>query len=101
MGAAAVIVTDNSKDFPKGSLAPFSVRALTADEFLSELLQPDTADIAMAALSQQASFHDWTLPELLALLAQTSSARRPIAPNYVSKIEGHLGIGRASTSPES
>lgn len=99
--SAAVIVTDNSKDSPKGSLAPFGVKALTADEFLSELLQPDTADIAMTALSQQASFHDWALPYLLAMLGHTSSGRRPIAPSYVSKIEDHLGIGRAPTSPES
>lgn len=99
--SATVIITDNSKDFPERSLAPFSVRALTADEFLSELLQPTTADIARAALNQQASFHGWTLPDLLALLGHISSERRPIAPNYVSKIEDHLGIARAPTSPES
>lgn len=99
--SAAVIVTDNSKDFPKGSLAPFGVKAQTADEFLSELLQPDTSDIAMAALSQQASFHGWSLPDLLALLGHTSSRSSAIAPNYVSKVERHHGIRRASSSPES
>ncbi|MCC5994764.1 MAG: PIN domain-containing protein [Oceanicaulis sp.] len=48
-GGAGLIVTGNLKDFPAASLAPFGLRALDADAFLTGLFEQDP-DQAVSAL---------------------------------------------------
>ncbi len=50
-GRAAVIVTDNLKDFPKEMLAPYGIEARSADDFIADCIEVDMAS-AMAALDR-------------------------------------------------
>lgn len=47
--SAQVIVTDNLKDFPSDTLAPFDIDAISADEFISAAIELDRLT-AIAAL---------------------------------------------------
>ncbi|HMJ95777.1 MAG TPA: hypothetical protein VK486_07985, partial [Thermoleophilaceae bacterium] len=58
----------------------------TPDDFLTSLLDDTTTDAAMTALRRHASFHAWTVPELLTLLATAKQDRPAIAPEYVKRI---------------
>lgn len=49
MTKAAVIVTDNLKDFPKETLAAYEIEAISADDFLADCIDLGKAE-ALAAL---------------------------------------------------
>lgn len=48
VGRAQVIVTDNLKDFPKGSCSPYGIEAQSCDEFLTHCLHIDPVKVASA-----------------------------------------------------
>ena len=50
VSGAKRLVTENLKDFPKNSLAPFNVTALSTDHFLHDLLSQDP-DIGLKVLT--------------------------------------------------
>ena len=49
--AAEVIVTDNLKDFPRATLRPHGIEALSADEFVLRVIE--TAPVQVAAIVKQ------------------------------------------------
>jgi len=82
------VVTANLKDFRPQDTRPHGVEALSTDDFLTNLLDDEQAiDLCTAALAQQASFHGWTINQLLALLGQPSERRPAWLPRYVHLYE--------------
>jgi predicted nucleic acid-binding protein len=61
---AHAIVSDNVKDFPHESLAPYALECLTADQFLKHQyhLNPDAF---ISVLAEQASDIGWSMPQLI------------------------------------
>lgn len=51
---ASVIVTFNLRDFPAETLAPYGIESQHPDEFVSNLLDLDTASVVSAAQQQRA-----------------------------------------------
>jgi len=49
---ANVIVTENSKDFPENYLNTYDIEVLSADEFLSRLIDIDKATVQAALAAQ-------------------------------------------------
>ena len=85
---AQVIVTDNLRDFPPETLAPFGIAALSADAFLARLFVID-AEVMVALLGEQAA--SYRLPprspsEVLQRLAI-------FAPRFVELVRGEMGTG--------
>jgi predicted nucleic acid-binding protein len=91
---ATVVITTNVRDFAGADTAGLGVAAQTPDQFLTSLLDNITLDAVMAALRAHASFHGWTVTELLQLLATARSDRPAVAPNYAKRITELTGIGR-------
>jgi hypothetical protein len=91
---ATVVITTNVRDFAVDTI-DFDVVPRTPDDFLTSLLDATTADAATAALREHASFHGWSVPELLTLLKATTPDRQAIAPNYAKRIAALKG-GAAS-----
>lgn len=52
-GGAGTIVTSNLRHFPAAALAPYDLRAISPDEFLSDLLEREPDEI-LEVLNQQA-----------------------------------------------
>ena len=77
-----VIVTYNTKDFQRDSLAPYSVVAQGPTTFLKNLYELDPAAV-VGALTRQASAIDETLPQLLTRL-------RLNVPGFVAMLEEAL-----------
>jgi hypothetical protein len=88
---AGTIVTTNVRDFAPEDIRPLGVVALTPDEFLTSLLNARTADAALAALQRHATFHGWSLAELLTLLSTADGGRTAIAPQYAGRIRALIG----------
>jgi PIN domain len=78
-----IIVTYNSKDFPRSSLAPYSIVAQGPTTFLRNLYELDSATV-LQALKRQAAAIDQTLPDLLSKL-------RVNVPGFVTTLEESLG----------
>lgn len=93
--SASVVITGNTKDFASGDTTPWRVRALTADEFLLEQLDADTVDAVTAAFGEQASFLDVEVPQLLALLGDSTDRRQAFLPQFVAAYEVKSGTRRA------
>jgi predicted nucleic acid-binding protein len=85
---ATVVITTNIRDFAVEAAAGLDVAPQTPDDFLTSLLDDATVDAAMAALREHASFHGWTVAELLTLLASESPERPALAPTYAARIQG-------------
>lgn len=83
---ATVVITTNIRDFAVDDAAGFGVVPKTPDDFLTSLLDDTTIDAAMTAIREHASFHGWTVAELLQLLATGTLDRPAITPNYVKRI---------------
>lgn len=96
---ASVVVTTNVRDFAPGASRGPDVAAQTPDGFLTSLLDRTTADAAMSALQQQANFHGWTVPRLLALLATERTDRPALAPSYVQHITALTGVDASEQAP--
>lgn len=92
---ATVVITTNVRDFAVDAV-DFDVVPQTPDDFLTSLLDATTADAATAALREHASFHRWTVPELLTLLKTTTPERQAIAPNYAKRIAALTGEAASS-----
>jgi hypothetical protein len=74
-----VIVTYNIKDFPRASLAPYSISAQGPSTFLKNLYELDPVRV-MQTLLRQAAAIDQTLPFLLSKL-------RANVPGFVAMLE--------------
>lgn len=96
---APVVVTTNIRDFVVYDAAEFRIAPQTPDDFLTSLLDENSCDSAMGALERQATFHDWTVPQLLALLAAVRADRPAVAPRYVQRISKLAGITVAPSPP--
>lgn len=83
---ATVVITTNVRDFAVESASGLRIAPQTPDDFLISLLNDTTVDAAVAALREHASFHGWTVPELLKLLATETPSRAAISPNYVKRL---------------
>jgi hypothetical protein len=81
------VVTANLKDFRPQDTGPHGVEALSADAFLTKLLDEQAVELCSAALANQADFHDWTLKQLLELLGQPGEHRPAWLPQYVCRYE--------------
>jgi predicted nucleic acid-binding protein len=81
------VVTANLKDFRPQDTGPHDVEALSADAFLTKLLDEQAVELCSAALANQADFHDWTLKQLLELLGQPGEHRPAWLPRYVCRYE--------------
>lgn len=70
---ASVIVTENLKDFPEDALAPFGITAMTADAFVSGLLEADPEAVVAAIAADRAGLRNPPLdvPTYLAALAES------------------------------
>lgn len=71
------IVTANLRDFPAEGLAPYGLRALSADQFLLTLLAQNPSAVREAVQIQQSRYRNppLTLEDLLAQLAKQGAAR--------------------------
>jgi hypothetical protein len=74
-----VIVTYNMKDFPRASLAPYSISAQGPSTFLKNLYELDPVRVMQTMLRQAAAI-DQTLPFLLSKL-------RANVPGFVAMLE--------------
>lgn len=83
---ATVVITTNVRDFAIDDAAGFRVAPQTPDAFLTSLLDDTTIDMALGALREHASFHGWTVPELLELLGTATPDRPAITPGYARRI---------------
>lgn len=83
---ATVVITTNIRDFSVDDAAGFRIAPQTPDDFLASLVDDTTIDAAMTALHDHASFHDWTVAELLQLLVDESPDRSALAPTYAARI---------------
>jgi predicted nucleic acid-binding protein len=63
---ANAIVTDNTRHFPRKSLAPYDLECLSADEFLEHQYHLDP-DAFIDVLRDQAADVNFTLPHLISL----------------------------------
>jgi predicted nucleic acid-binding protein len=81
------VVTANLKDFRPQDTGPHGVEALSADAFLTKLLDEQAVELCSAALANQADFHDWTLKQLLELLGQPAEHRPAWLPQYICRYE--------------
>jgi predicted nucleic acid-binding protein len=85
---APFVVTANLKDFRPQDTRPYGIEALSADAFLTQLLDDEQAvELCSAALAHQANFHGWTLPQLLALLGRSHATHAAGLPQYVRQYE--------------
>jgi PIN domain len=90
------VVTANLKDFRPQDTRPRGVTALSPDAFLVRLLDDEQAtELCSAALTHQAGFHGWTLPQLLALLGQPGEHGPAWLPRYVHQYEKLSGVPSA------
>lgn len=78
---AGIIVTDNSRHFRDGALAPLGLRAVTADEFLTTLFASYPDDVLRAITNQLAVYRrpPVTFDELLAKLDRN-------VPHFVAQV---------------
>jgi PIN domain len=87
---AEIIVTYNTKDFPRSSLAPYSIIAQGPTTFLRNLFELDPAAVPLA-LKRQAAAIDQTLSTLLSKL-------RVNVPGFVTTLEEALGKSETEES---
>lgn len=55
--SAAVIVTDNIADFPQPKLTPHKIKAISADEFIADIVELDPAEALSALKRMRQRFH--------------------------------------------
>ena len=82
---ADIIVTSNRSDFPKDSLEPYQIKAVSPDEFLVELEELYGEGKLVNILQQQADDIDLNLDILLEKLRQNG------ANNFIKIISESLG----------
>jgi predicted nucleic acid-binding protein len=87
---AEVIVTYNTKDFQRESLAPYSITAQGPSTFLKNLFELDPVAV-IGGLTRQASAIDQTLPQLLNRL-------RLNVPGFVTTLEEALSLPGGESS---
>jgi predicted nucleic acid-binding protein len=80
---AKVIVTDNLKDFPENSLAPFDIEVQTPDEFLLYLYDLDQERVANIIIELNASYRK--RPEPLSQTIARLSKTVPIFSDQISR----------------
>ena len=85
-------MTANLKDFRPQDTGPHGVEALSADAFLTKLLDEQAVELCSAALANQADFHDWTLKQLLELLGQPGEHRPAWLPQYLLVCAEYLRV---------
>ena len=85
-GGASVIVTQNLKDFPEATLAPFNIAAVHPDDFITGLVASDPGPVvvALAADRERLRHPPMTVAEYLvglerAGLRLTAATLRPFA----------------------
>ncbi len=96
---ATVVVTTNVRDFAAADTQPLGITAQTPDQFLTASLDASTLDAALDALRQHASFHRWSVPELLALLVADGPDRPALTPDYVRRMTELTGVKPAGETP--
>jgi len=79
---ANAILTENTKHFPDGSLAPYGVETITADNFLIHQYHFDKNQV-LTILEQQATKIKVEVPELLTKLSVN-------APKFCTLVSGSL-----------
>lgn len=69
---AAIVVTDNLRDFPASALAPHNVEAQSADEFLTSLIELDGDRMVAIVVEQARDRHrpPKTAQQMVAVLAK-------------------------------
>ena len=84
-GSAQLIVTNNTRDFPRSALDPYNIERKTADEFLIDLLGFDSHLVisAIQAMTAQKTRPPMTKLEMLQRIAKS-------APNFASAVLVHL-----------
>ena len=83
---AAAIVTNNVKDFPPASTAPYRIAVVTADEFLIDQLDFEPG-VVMRVLEQQSAAHRRPPYEVHGLL---SYLERAGVKNFAGEARRHL-----------
>lgn len=103
VSGAGLVVTNNLKDFKPADVAKVIQRAISADEFLSELLV--RAPVALrTAIKQQVAHmrntdHQWTIEELLGRLAGLGDGD-PLAPVFAEAAANAWGIKPVAPPPK-
>jgi predicted nucleic acid-binding protein len=95
-----LVITDDLKHFKQTDIEQVGVRALTADQFLYELLDAVPSIVLEAIESHVARMRNprqWTIPELLGRLAGMGSADA-LAPRFVKTAATRFDI-KAATPP--
>ncbi len=87
---ADTVITTNTKDFPPAATDPHGITARSPDDFLVSILAPATHDAAIAALRNQADFHDWSMTTLLEVIGSAGPRGPAIAPRYAQLISPKL-----------
>lgn len=84
-GGAQVIVTNNTKDFPRSALDPYSIERKTADEFLIDLLAFDSHLVlnALQVMTAQKTRPPMLILEMLQRIGKS-------APNFAAAVLIHL-----------
>lgn len=75
-GEASVIVTENVRDFPVAALAPYGIRAETADRFVRALLDSDTDAVLRAIATDRANLRNPPL-DIDSYLAALDASKLP------------------------
>jgi predicted nucleic acid-binding protein len=83
---AAAIVTNNVKDFPPASTAPYRIAVVTADEFLIDQLDLEPG-VVMRVLEQQSAAHKRPPYQVQGLL---SYLERAGVRNFAAEARRHL-----------
>jgi predicted nucleic acid-binding protein len=85
-GGAGIIVTENTRDFPMESLSPHGIRALTADQFMSErlLMGPGRVETSLRLQAERLRERP-TVEQLLERLAGP-------CPNFAEAMRNWLDI---------
>jgi hypothetical protein len=85
VGGAGIIVTSNLRDFPTTALEPFNLRAVSPDEFLSELFDASPDDVTAIILEQAA---DLKRPPMRP--ADVLDALAASVPHFAALVRAHL-----------
>ncbi|MGH2558119.1 MAG: hypothetical protein ACRDJH_03570 [Thermomicrobiales bacterium] len=86
VAGAAIIVTENLRDFPADALVPYGIEAQSPDEFLDQLLEAARPALMTQILQEQAAAlrrPPLTVPNVLSQIELQ-------APRFVARIREYL-----------